>query len=39
MEIDQQRETILVVDDDLGIRSLVKVLLEQAGFAVATAAD
>jgi DNA-binding response OmpR family regulator len=39
MEINQQRETILVVDDDLAIRSLVKVFLEQAGFAVATAAD
>jgi two-component system response regulator ResD len=39
MKTDQQRETILVVDDDLQIRSLVKVYLEQAGFAVATAAD
>ena len=39
MELDQQVETILVVDDDLEIRTLVKVFLEQAGYAVATAAN
>jgi len=39
MEIDQERETILVVDDDLEIRALVKVFLERAGYAVATADD
>jgi two-component system response regulator ResD len=39
MEIDEQRETILVVDDDLQIRALVKIFLEQAGYAVATAGD
>jgi|SRR5580692_2885517 DNA-binding response OmpR family regulator len=39
MEIHQERETILVVDDDLEIRAVVKVFLEQAGYAVATATD
>jgi len=39
MQFDQQRDTILVVDDDLDIRALVKVFLERAGYAVATAAD
>jgi DNA-binding response OmpR family regulator len=34
-----QRNTILVVDDDLGIRSLLKIFLEKAGYTVATAAD
>jgi len=36
---DQQLNTILVVDDDLDIRALVKIFLEQAGYAVATATD
>ena len=31
MEIDQERETILVVDDELAIRAIVRVVLEQAG--------
>jgi CheY-like chemotaxis protein len=39
MEIDQERETILVVDDELAIRAIVRVVLEQAGYAVATAID
>jgi two-component system cell cycle sensor histidine kinase/response regulator CckA len=39
MEIDQEREAILVVDDDLEVRAVVKVFLEQAGYAVATATD
>ena len=34
-----QRNTILVVDDDLEIRSLLKILLEKTGYTVATAAD
>lgn len=33
------RETILVVDDDLHIRILVKTFLERAGYAVVTAGD
>jgi len=37
MEIDQERETILVVDDELAIRAIVRVVLEQAGYAVVTA--
>jgi CheY-like chemotaxis protein len=39
MELNQQGETILVVDDNLEIRGLIRALLEHAGFAVATAAD
>jgi len=39
MEFDHQREVVLVVDDDLTIRKLVKTFLEQAGYAVATATD
>lgn len=39
MESDQQRETILVVDDNHEVRAFVKALLERAGYAVATAAD
>jgi CheY-like chemotaxis protein len=39
MELDQQPGTILVVDDNLEIRALVKALLERAGYTVATAAD
>lgn len=34
-----QRKTVLVVDDDEGIRTLVAEQLEDAGFQVATAAD
>ena len=34
-----ERNTILVVDDDLEIRSLLKIFLEKAGYIVATAAD
>ena len=33
------RETILVVDDNLNIRGLVRICLEKAGYAVLTAAD
>jgi CheY-like chemotaxis protein len=36
---DQQSETILVVDDNLAIRALVRAFLERAGYTVATAAD
>ncbi len=39
MEFDQQCEVILVVDDDFDTRRLVKIFLEQAGYAVATATD
>jgi len=39
VELNQQGETILVVDDNLAIRGLIKALLEHAGYAVATAAD
>ena len=39
MELNQQGETILVVDDDFAIREIVKNLLERAGYAVATATD
>ena len=39
MELNQQGETILVVDDNLAIRGLIRNLLEHAGYAVATAAD
>jgi len=39
MEFDQQRETVLVVEDNLAIRALTKTFLEGAGYAVATAAD
>lgn len=34
---DQQRETILVVDDDLEICSLIRFFLENAGYTVVTA--
>jgi two-component system cell cycle sensor histidine kinase/response regulator CckA len=36
---DTQRETILVVDDNFGIRGFAKVVLENAGYTVITAAD
>lgn len=39
MELHLDRETILVVDDDLEIRALVKFFLERAGYAIATATD
>ena len=39
MELKQQGETILVVDDNLLVRGLIKALLEPAGYAVAIAAD
>jgi DNA-binding response OmpR family regulator len=34
-----QRESILLVDDDLDIRKFAKIFLETAGYAVITAAD
>jgi CheY-like chemotaxis protein len=34
-----ERNTILVVDDNFEIRSLLKIFLEKAGYIVATAAD
>jgi CheY-like chemotaxis protein len=39
MNRDIQRDTILLVDDNLDIRSFAKVFLESAGYTVATAAD
>ena len=36
---DRQRETILVVDDNLDIRRLAKIFLEHFGYTVVTAAD
>ena len=39
MELNQPSETILVVDDDIEIREIVKHQLERAGYAVATATD
>ncbi len=37
--MDQNNETILVVDDNLAIRALVRAFLERAGYTVATAVD
>jgi two-component system cell cycle sensor histidine kinase/response regulator CckA len=39
MAHDGQRETILVVDDNLDIRKLAKMFLEHSGYTVVTAAD
>ena len=39
MAHDRQRETILVVDDNLDIRRLAKMFLEHSGYTVVTAAD
>jgi len=39
MNADKRRDTILVVDDNVAIRSFAKVFLENAGYTVATAAD
>jgi CheY-like chemotaxis protein len=39
VELNQEGDTILVVDDSLAIREIIKNLLERAGYAVATAAD
>jgi CheY-like chemotaxis protein len=39
MAHDRQRETILVVDDNLDIRKLAKMFLEHSGYTVLTAAD
>jgi DNA-binding response OmpR family regulator len=36
---DTQCETILVVDDNLGVREFAKIFLEDAGYIVITAAD
>jgi CheY-like chemotaxis protein len=39
MNAHKQRDTILVVDDNVAIRSFAKVFLENAGYTVATASD
>lgn len=39
MELNQQGETILVVDDNFAIRGMISKLLERAGYAVAIAVD
>jgi CheY-like chemotaxis protein len=39
MKLETQDETILVVDDNLDIRGLAQAFLENAGYAVVTAAD
>jgi CheY-like chemotaxis protein len=39
MANDRQRDTILVVDDNLDIRKLAKTFLEHSGYTVLTAAD
>jgi FixJ family two-component response regulator len=39
MDINTGRQTILVVDDDRTIRTLIRALLEGAGYAVLTASD
>jgi CheY-like chemotaxis protein len=39
MQTDKRVQTILVVDDDVQIRTLIGVLLEHAGFSVVMAAD
>ena len=39
MELGKQNGTILVVDDDCGVRTLVKDLLEFEGYTVLTAGD
>lgn len=39
MQPKQQRETILVVDDSIEIRALAQAFLENAGYAVASAAN
>jgi len=39
MIYEMPRETILVVDDNLDIRGLVRICLEKAGYTILTAAD
>jgi len=39
MTNDSQRRTILLVEDNVDVRALVKAFLEHAGYSVATAAD
>lgn len=39
MELGKSSETILVVDDDCNVRTLVKALLEIEGYTVLIAAD
>ena len=39
MKIERQAETILVVEDNLDIRALVRMFLERAGYTVVTADD
>jgi two-component system cell cycle sensor histidine kinase/response regulator CckA len=39
MDLNTERPTILVVDDDCAVRKVVKLFLERAGYAVLTASD